>query len=210
MKVRYREEVASRSGPESCGGAREGVDEALTGETDRPGIEPRNQECGMPTLLSEAEGNTEQGANRKSCDGPARSEIPSMSGSLLLRSWEVSSVPASQGVGGAGKACSHNPAAYADEKSDTPILPKKPPNKGSDPAEVVEGRGVAKGNADKIPASRTQSRSSRASMGLEGVRQAARRDRGCGSRHFCTTLRRHCWRQAFTLSSTTRRPVWTA
>jgi len=42
---------------------------------------------------------------------------------------------------------------------------------------VVEGRGVAKGNADKIPASRTQSRSSRASMGLEGVRKVARRDR---------------------------------
>jgi len=131
----------------------------------------------MPTLLSETEGNTEQGANRKSCDGPARSETLSMSGSLLRRSWEVSSVPASQGVGGAGKACSHNPATYADEKSDTPILPKKPPNKGADPAEVVEGRGVAKGNADEIPASRTQSRISHASMGLEGVRQAARRDR---------------------------------
>jgi len=41
----------------------------------------------------------------------------------------------------------------------------------------VEGRGVAKGNADEIPAPRTQSRSSRASMGLEGVREAARRDR---------------------------------
>jgi hypothetical protein len=131
----------------------------------------------MPTLLSDAEGNTEQGANRKSCDDPARSETLRMSGSLLHRSWEVSSVPGSQGADGAGKACGHNPAIHADEKSDTPILPKKPPNKGFDPAEAVEGRGVAKGNADKIPASRTQSRSSRASMGLEGVREAARRDR---------------------------------
>jgi len=176
MKVRYREEVANRSGPESCGGAREGAAEALTGETDRPSIEPRNQESGMPTLLSETEGNTEQGANRKSCDDPARSEAPSMSGSLLHRSWEVSSVPVSEGAGGAGKASSRNPAIHAEEKSDTPILPKKPPNKGFDPAEVAEGRGVAKGNADKIPAPRTQSRTSRASMGLEGVRQAARRD----------------------------------
>ena len=134
MKVRYREEVANRSGPESCGGAREGAAEALTGETDRPGIEPRNQESGMPTLLSETEGNTEQGANRKPCDDPARSEAPSMSGSLLHRSWEVSSVPVSQDAGGAGKACSRNPAIHAEEKSDTPILPKKPPNKGSDPA----------------------------------------------------------------------------
>jgi len=74
MKVRYGEEVANRSGPESCGDAREGVAEALTGETHRPGIEPRNQESGMPTLLCEAEGNTEQSANRKSYNDPARSE----------------------------------------------------------------------------------------------------------------------------------------
>jgi hypothetical protein len=32
MKVRYREGIASHSGPESCGGAREGATEALTGE----------------------------------------------------------------------------------------------------------------------------------------------------------------------------------
>jgi hypothetical protein len=44
----------------SCGGTREGVTEALAGETGRSGIEPRNQESGAPTLLSEAEGNTEK------------------------------------------------------------------------------------------------------------------------------------------------------
>jgi hypothetical protein len=76
----------------------------------------------MPTLLSEAEGNTEQGVNRKSCNDPARSETLSMSGSLLHRSWEVSSVPVSEGAGGAGKAYGRNPATNADEKSDTPIL----------------------------------------------------------------------------------------
>ena len=35
--------------------------EVLTGETDGPATEPRNQESGMPVLLSEAEGNTEDG-----------------------------------------------------------------------------------------------------------------------------------------------------
>jgi RNA-directed DNA polymerase len=90
MKVRYGEEVANHSGPESCGGAREGAVEALTGETGRPGIEPRNPDFGMPTLLSEAEGNTEQGDNRKSCDDPARSKIPCTPGSFLRRSWEIS------------------------------------------------------------------------------------------------------------------------
>src|SRR5437879_12073018 len=91
MKVRYGKEVANHSGPESCGDSREGVAEALTGETDRSAIEPRNQESGMPTLLFEAEGNTEHGANRKSCHDPARSETLNMSGSLLHRSWEISS-----------------------------------------------------------------------------------------------------------------------
>jgi len=37
MKVRYGEEVANHSGPESCGSAREGATEALTGETGRQG-----------------------------------------------------------------------------------------------------------------------------------------------------------------------------
>jgi len=177
MKVRYGKEVANHSGPESCSDAREGVAEALTGETGRPGFEPRNPESGMPTLLSEAEGNMLQGANRQSCDDPARSETLRTSGSFLHGSWEVSSVPVPYEAGGAGKVKYHNPAIDADEKSDTPIVPKKPPNKGSDPAEVVEGRGVAKGNTDKTPAPRTQSRASCASMGLEGVREAARRDR---------------------------------
>ena len=99
MKVRYRKEVANHSGPESCGVRREGATEALTGETDRPAIEPRNHESGMPTLLSEAEGNMEQGDNRESCDGPARSETLSMSGSLLHRSWEISSVPGAEDTG---------------------------------------------------------------------------------------------------------------
>jgi len=177
MKVRYGKDVANHSGPESCRGAREGASEALTGETGRPGIEPRNLESGMPTLLSEAEGNTLQGANRQPCDDPARSETLRTPGSFLHRSWEVSSVSAPSGAGGAGKVESRNPAIHADEKSDTPILPEKPPNNRGNPAEVVEGRGVAKGNTDKTPAPRTQSRNSRASMGLEGVREAARRDR---------------------------------
>jgi len=47
----------------------------------------------MPTLLSEAEGYMEHGANRQSCSDPARSKTLRMSGSLLHRSWEISFVP---------------------------------------------------------------------------------------------------------------------
>jgi RNA-directed DNA polymerase len=177
MKVRYGKEMANRSGLESCDGFREESVEALTGETDRPAIEPRNQESGMPTLLSEAEGNTEHGANRKSCSDPARSQPLSMSGSLLHRSWEISSTIVAASTIGAGKANRRNPAVHVDEKSDTPTVPEKLSNKGPGPAEIAEGRGVAKGNADQTPAPRTQSRTSCASMRLEGIRRAARRDK---------------------------------
>ena len=102
-----------------------------------------------------------------------------MLGSDLHGSWEISSVPEPRGAGGTGKAQSRNPVVNGGEKSDTPVVPKKLPNKGErqrgDPAEVVEGRGVAKGNVSKNRAPRTPSRNKVASMGLEGVRIAARR-----------------------------------
>ncbi len=61
-----------------------------------------------------------------------------MPGSDLHGSWEISSVPEPQGTGGTGKAQSHNPGVHAVEKSDTPVVPRKPSNKGDDPAEMVE------------------------------------------------------------------------
>jgi len=151
--------------------------EALTGETDRPAIEPRNQESGMPTLLSEAEGNMAHDDNPKSCVDPTRSETLCMSGSHLHGSSEISSVSGAAWPDRAGKVDDRNPAIYADEKSDTFIVPRKLPNNGDNPAEAMEGRGVAKGNADESPACRTLSRDKHASMGLEGVREAARRNR---------------------------------
>ena len=90
-------------------------------------------------------------------------------------------MPEAPESGGIGKAQSHNPVAHADEKSDTPVVPEKPSNKGDsqncDPAEMVEERGVAKGNVSENPAARTPRRDKPASMGLEGVRIAAKRDK---------------------------------
>lgn len=90
-------------------------------------------------------------------------------------------MPEAPESGGTGKAQSHNPVAHADEKSDTFVVPKKQSNKGGsrsgDPAETVEGRSVAKGNASEKPAARTPRRDKPASMGLEGVRIAAKRDK---------------------------------
>jgi group II intron reverse transcriptase/maturase len=177
MKVQYREEVANHSGPESCGVHREVQVEALTGETGRPAIEPRNNYSGMPTLLSEAEGNTVHDANRKPCIDPARSETLRLPGSFSYGSSEISSVSGVVGPDGTGKVNDRKPVINAGEKSDTPILPEKLPNKGGDLAEAMEGRGVTRGNADENPACRTQSWDKCASMGLEGVRETARRNR---------------------------------
>ena len=79
-----------------------------------------------------------------------------MLGSCLHRSWEVSSVSGGILSDGAGKG-SCNPAIYAVEKSDTPIVSEKPPNNAR-PAEVVEKRGVAKGSVVEFSVCRTQSR----------------------------------------------------
>ncbi len=97
-----------------------------------------------------------------------------MPGSLLHRTWEISSVSGGDRVGW-GRHC-RNPTIDADEKSDKPAVPGKRPKDGESPAEVVEGRGVAKGTAGEAPTHRTQSRG-RVSMGLDGVREAARRNR---------------------------------
>ncbi len=62
-------------------------------------------------------------------------------------------------------------------KSDRPVVPTKRPNKAGQPgAEVVEGRGLAKGNTGKQNASRTQSRNHDVPSALDRVREAARKD----------------------------------
>jgi len=74
-------------------------------------------------------------------------------------------------------------------KSDSPVVPGKPPNKAGQPAaEAVEGRGLAKGNPPERNAPRTQSRTS-APSALERVRQAAEKDR----RQRFTTLLHHVY-----------------
>jgi group II intron reverse transcriptase/maturase len=64
-------------------------------------------------------------------------------------------------------------------KSDWPVVPEKPANKGGgapQPAELVEGRGQAEGNSTQRSSHRAQDRA-RLSQALDRVRQAARRDK---------------------------------
>ena len=95
--------MANHSDPESCVAHREVWGEALTGDTGRPAIEPRNQEIGMLTELTITESNTVHGVNRKPCSDPARSETLSMPGSDLHRSWEIWAVPADKKCGRGGQ-----------------------------------------------------------------------------------------------------------
>ena len=70
-------------------------------------------------------------------------------------------------------------------KSDSPIVPKKLPNKAVEPAaEAVEERGLAKGNPQERNALRTQSRAC-AHSALGRIRQAARED---GKQRFTALL----------------------
>jgi len=67
---------------------------------------------------------------------------------------------------------------YEDGKSDGPVVPTKSPNKAArGAAEVMEGRGSAKGNVNQQSMSRTQSRTNGMSQALGRVREAARRNK---------------------------------
>jgi len=81
MKESYECEVATHIGPESCGAAREGGDEALTGERAGRVFSRVRQllrdadavrRCGRPHLAHRY---------REVCQSPARSQTPSTYGS---------------------------------------------------------------------------------------------------------------------------------
>lgn len=137
MKVRHRKGIANHPGPESCGGVREGVVEALTGESAGQPLSREIRATGAPTLLSEAEGHIVEGATREPSTSPTRSKTLSMRRSSLNRNCEISSVPAVQlAAGGSGKASGRTPDIHADEKSDACVVPMNDPNNGTVPKPV--------------------------------------------------------------------------
>jgi hypothetical protein len=72
-------------------------------------------------------------------------------------------------------------------KSDSPVVPGKPPNKAEEPAaEAAEGRGLAKGNSGERDALRTPGRAGALSALDEYVRQPNGTG-SSGSRRSCTT-----------------------
>src|SRR5215831_19728697 len=105
MQKSYECDVATHIGLESCGAARKGSDEALTGE--RAGrVFSRVRE-----LLRDADAVGESGRRhlvhryREVCQSPARSETPCTYGDTLLGNREIPSLPrAAVALGRIGKS----------------------------------------------------------------------------------------------------------
>jgi hypothetical protein len=107
MEVSYVEGVANHNDPESCGAAREGGDEALTGE--RTGRVLSREIYALPRkrqVLRDADaveiGGRQHWAqrHRKVRLDSARSETPSMYGNTLCGNREIPRPPAEQRAAG--------------------------------------------------------------------------------------------------------------
>ena len=157
MKESHRKDLASHPDPESCGGGRKATGEALTGAHAGQPSSCEIRSSGVPTPLSEAEGNTVGGDSGEPSPDPAQSKTLRMRGNSWHGNREIptSSIP---WVDRLGKAASRTPGMHAVGNSDALRVPGKRANKGRRPAEPVEGRGSAKGNARRGATPRTQSR----------------------------------------------------
>ncbi len=207
MKEPYIEGPATHDGPESCAGTREGVGEALTGEDAGRVLSRESRQSRTPTLLSEAEGTTPPGA-MASLGVVLRGRRPlACADAPCARTGRSSARPPEDGKAGrTGKADGRTPVMDGQGKSDRPVVPTNPPNKASSTAaEVVEGRGLAKGNAGEQNTSRTQSRT-HVPNALTRVRQAARRDRKARFSALLHHVTKDSLRRAFEAMSRTAAP----
>src|ERR1700752_970619 len=107
MEVSYVEDVANHNGPESCGAAREGGNEALTGE--RTGRVLSREIHALPRkrqVLRDADVVEDGGRqyrvrrHREAQPDPARSETPSMYGNTLCGNREIPPPPAEESAAG--------------------------------------------------------------------------------------------------------------
>src|SRR5262249_21216031 len=178
MQESYGKDPASHPDPESCAGGRKDAGEALTGAHAGQPSSCEIRPSGVPTPLSEAEGNTGGGVTGKPPSDPAQSETLCTRGNSPHGKREIPQVPAGGKAGRPEKVHDHTSGAHARGKSDDRVVPERPPNgDGPGPAtEAVEGRRSTEGNTMQAAAPRTQSRLD-ALGALDRVREVARRDR---------------------------------
>ena len=154
---------------------RRSVDRGCAGRA----IELRNHHSGAPTPFSLAEGNTVGGAKRESSGGPARSENQGMHAHSMRENRESPCFARGpdQAGGPLEEGQGHKLGMNEAGQSHSPVVPAKPANKATGvAAELVEERGLTKGNTDS-PARSGHRAGTRVPRGLERVRQVASRDK---------------------------------
>ncbi len=151
MKEPYMKGVANHYGPESCAGSREIAREAVDRGKCGPAIELRNHHFGAPTLYNEGEGNIGNSVNERAVQEPSGVKDPVHAWKLYVR--EPGDLKSLRLVARQPerleKACGHTPSAYALEKSDIVVVPKKKPNNAGSKtpaAEALEERTMTNGN----------------------------------------------------------------
>lgn len=174
MKEPYGEGLTNHTGPESCAGTCEGTGEALTGVHTGEVLSCEINSSGVPTAFTGTEGNIVHGDMRETCADPAQSETLSMCGNSLHGNREIPEVPVRKvRADRPEKVQCRTSGMNASGKSDGCIVPEMPANK-AEAAEPEEERQPTKRNILQAEIPRTQSRNS-VSIGLQGVREAARR-----------------------------------
>jgi hypothetical protein len=174
MKESHVEGVATHDDPESCGGVREDVAEALDRGTGGPGIQPRNPVIQGVDAVTISERQYVPHRHREMRDGPARSETPCTHGTFLHENREICESPAALVLQDApGRPKGPKPVMYGSQKSDEFVVPMRPSNEAGSQTveEAAEGRSSAKGNTAEQNAPRTQCRTG-APSALCRVREA--------------------------------------
>jgi hypothetical protein len=100
MKESYVEELATHSGPESCGVSRKGSIEALTGVRASRVSSRERSKVRDADAVGIAEGTTATHRQREMRPGPARSQTPCAYGNTLHENREVLGSPAADGAAG--------------------------------------------------------------------------------------------------------------
>jgi RNA-directed DNA polymerase len=180
MQEPHEQGVANRFDLESCADPRKGMGEALTEGIPGQPLSSEIISLRVPTSSCQGEGHTKRSVQREFRFDATESETLSMEGHLPHENRETPStslVPERRDRDRLAKAHRRKADTHLLGESDELVVPEKRTNNAGVPpaAESVEERSSTKGNDPQTTLDRTQRRKPR-SLGLWGVREAARRD----------------------------------